>query len=312
MKVLVTGSGGLVGSSIKNLVKEYNTTNEFIFLTRKDGDLRIYDNVFNLFKKYNPDVVIHLASLVAGLYGNMENNYKYYVDNIKININILECCNIFETKRLINILSTCIFPDKNVTYPLTCDQILIGPPHYSNEGYAYAKRILYTGSKLLSKTKNIEIVNLIPTNLYGFNDNYNLKNAHVIPGLIHKTYLSDNLLVIKGDGKAKRQFLYADDFSKIILNFVEIELKCNFESLIISPSAKEEISIKELVNKICNYLNYNKKIIYDIEYDNGQMLKTTNNSDVLKYFPNFKFTNLDDGLKKTITYFVNNYDNIRK
>lgn len=320
-KVLITGGSGLVGKSIQTLVSNYYKDEyEYIFLSSSECDLRNETSVDDLFKTYKPEIVIHLASLVAGLYGNMENNYNFLIDNIKININLLDACKNYGVKRLINILSTCVFPEKtkynNLTYPLSSDQILNGPPHESNIGYAYSKRILYIASNLLSKINdNLEIVNLIPTNLYGEYDNYNLQKSHVIPGLIHKIYLAkdnDTDLHIMGSGMARRQFVYTNDFAKIILNFVSIPLEKTFNSIIVCPGKEDEITIKELVNKLVAIMKYNGKIIYNNEYADGQNIKTTDSAELLQYIPDFKFTKLDEGLENTINYFIENFNNIRK
>lgn len=321
MLVLVTGGSGLVGKSIQSLVKklQLNELDEYIFLSSAQCDLRKDEDVNKLFEHYKPDIVIHLASLVAGLYGNMDNNYRFLIDNIKINTNILECCNKFKVKRLINILSTCVFPEQNehnnLVYPLTSNQILNGRPHPSNSGYAHSKRILHIGSKLLTNTSDIEIVNLIPTNLYGKYDNYNLQKSHVIPGLIHKLYLAkenSSNLIIKGSGNAKRQFVYVDDFAKVILHFVSASLSKPFNPLVVAPPKEDEITIKKLVNSLVKIFEFKGKIIYDTDYPDGQDIKTTDSSELLEYIPNFKFTNLDEGLHKTINHFIQNYDSVRK
>ena len=316
MNILITGSSGLIGKSLQSLIQDKK--NNYIFLTSKDCDLRNLENVNKIFNKYQPDIVIHLASKVAGLYGNMNNNYIFLMDNIKINSNILECCEKYKIKRLINILSTCIFPNDNIKYPLTSDQILNGKPHNSNSGYAYSKRFLYIGSELLTNYSDIEIINLIPTNLYGKYDNYNLDNSHVIPGLIHKIYLSkinNSELIIKGSGLAKRQFLYVDDLSKIILELMFKKLESKFYSLVISPPVSDEITIKELINILCKKFESNNllnKIKYDTSYSDGQIIKTSDSNELLELLPNFKFTSLESGLEKTINYFIENYNKIRK
>lgn len=321
MLVLVTGASGLVGQSIQHIIKQNsnNTEYDYVFLSSKDCDLRDSLQVEDIFNKYNPDIVVHLASLVAGLYGNMDNNYKFLIDNIKINTNILECCNKFNVKRLINILSTCVFPENNeynnLVYPLTSNQILNGRPHPSNSGYAHSKRILHIGSKLLTNTSNIEIVNLIPTNLYGKHDNYHLQKSHVVPGLIHKIYLAqqnETNLIIKGSGNAKRQFVYVDDFANIILHFVNCSLYKPFNVLIVSPPKEEEITIKTLVKKLTDIFEFDGKIIFDTDYPDGQDIKTADSNELLEYIPNFKFTKIDEGLEQTINHFVQNYPNVRK
>jgi GDP-L-fucose synthase len=345
MRVLISGGSGLVGSSIKELINSTSTKNdyEYMFLSSTHTDLRNSVACEKLFSNGNFDIVIHLAAKVGGLYANMDSNYNMLIDNLKINTNILECCKTYNVKRLINILSTCIFPEENASnnliYPLTSDQILNGKPHHSNSGYAHAKRMLYVGSKLLSNTSDIQVVNLIPTNLYGKNDNYNIHNSHVIPGLIHKTFivkenfdknlcrstdsfksngsLSEGIstnckLIIKGSGNAKRQFLYVDDFAKVILHFVNCILPKQCNSLIVSPPKEQEITIKSLVNSITKQFDFKGKIIYDTDYPDGQHLKTTDSNELLNFIPNFKFTPFQQGLEENIIFFNEHYETVRK
>lgn len=308
MKVLVTGGSGLVGESIKSIC------NDYIFINSKDCDLRNLAHVDNLFEKYKPDIVLHLANLVAGLYGNMSNNYTMLTDNIKINIHILESCKKYNVKRLVNVLSTCVFGN-NLVYPLTSDQILNSPCDKSNEGYSSSKRILYTGSELLTDLCDIEVVNLIPTNLYGKNDNYNLNNAHVIPNIIHKIFLAkqnNEPLIIKGSGNSFRQFVFSEDFAKIIIKFVDLKLNKQFNTLIVGPSIKEEITIKQLVEKLTILFKFEGVIVYDTSYSDGQIKKTVDSVELLNYIPDFEFTELNTGLTETINYFIKNYNCVRK
>jgi GDP-L-fucose synthase len=313
MKVLVTGGTGLVGSSIKELISTKND-NEYVFLSSKQTDLRDQVACENLFSNGNFDTVIHLASKVSGLYGNLSNNYKMLVDNIKINTNILECCEKYKVKRLINILSTCVFGN-DLKYPLTSDQMYDKKPDNSNEGYSYSKRMLDTGSKLLTKYSNIEIVSLIPTNIYGPKDNFNLHDGHVLPALIHKCFIAKNNnkpLIIKGRGTSLRQFILSHDLGKIILHFVNCKLEKKFNQLIVGPPVKDEITIKDLVNKIVKEFEFNGEVVYDCNFPEGQYKKTVDDSELLAYIPHFKFTSLDVALKKTIDYFIEHYNTVRK
>lgn len=315
-RILVTGGSGLVGKAIEHLEKYKNQ--KWKYLSSKDVDLTIESDVLREFHNYKPTIVIHLASKVAGLYGNMENNYSMLVDNLKMHTNVLEACRKYNVSKLVNILSTCVFPDKDITYPLTSNQIMNGPPHPSNEGYAYSKRFLLTGSELLSKTTGIEVVNITPTNLYGEYDNYHLQKSHVIPGLIHKCYLAKanaEAFVIKGSGKAKRQFVYTKDFAKIILHFVNRERNVSnrkVENIIVSPNKESEITIKELADNIAKGFDFKGEIVYDTSYSDGQLSKTCDSSELLKSIPHFKFTSIEDGLQSTIKYFIDNYESIRK
>ena len=316
LKVLVTGGSGLVGSSIKELINSVSSknTHEYIFLSSKECDLRDQVACEKLFLDGKFDIVVHLANVVAGLYGNINNNYTMLVDNLKINTNILECCKKYKVKRLVNILSTCVFGN-DLKYPLTSNQMYDKIPDSSNEGYSYSKRLLATGSKLLTTCSDIEIVSLIPTNIFGKYDNFNIDNGHVFPVLIAKTFnakKNNKPLIIKGLGKSYRQFVFSTDFAKIILHFVDCKLEKQFNQLIIGPPVEDEITIKDLVNKIVKEFDFKGSIIYDSSFPEGQFRKTVDDSELLTYIPDFKFTPLEESLKETIDYFKQNYETVRK
>lgn len=316
IKILVSGGSGLVGKSLANFIERKDTSNfAFIFVSSKDCDFRIEESVNTLFEKHaNIHCVIHLANRVGGLYDNINNNYAMLIDNLKININIVEACRKFKVKRLINCLSTCVFGN-DLEYPLTSAKMHDKCPDKSNEGYSFSKRILETSSKLLCESCSpIEIVNLIPCNLYGFFDNYNIEKGHIVPALVHKTFLAkrDNTdLHIKGDGSGLRQFVFSFDFARIIYEFINVKLKQNYNSLIVGPPANQEYCIKDVVDKIVKLYKFKGEIVYDSLYSNGQPKKTVNDLELLEYIPNFEFTPLDHGLRETIEYFVNNYDYVR-
>lgn len=317
-RVLVTGAFGLVGKSFQKIALQKDDLDyEYVYLGRKDCDLRNLTDVMQCFNNYEPTIVVHLASCVGGVYENMSKNYQYLMDNIKINTNIVDACKKYRVSKLINILSTCIFPDKNVAYPLTSDQLHNGLPHESNIGYAYSKRVLHLASQLLTQNKEnvTKVINLTPTNLYGENDNYNLTASHVIPALIHKTYnaIQNNTnLQVYGSGNAIRQFLYADDLSKVIFYFIQNDYEQSEISCIISPPEKDEVSIKQVVEYICNAYDFKNNVVYDTNYSDGQIKKTTNDDELKNYINNFEFTSFDKGIKETVLFFKQNYDTIRK
>jgi GDP-L-fucose synthase len=318
IKVLVTGAFGLVGKSFQKIALQKNDSMyQYIYLGRKDCDLRNLTDVMQCFNAYQPNIVVHLASCVGGVYENMNKNYQYLIDNIRINTNIVDACKKYQVLKLINILSTCIFPDKNVFYPLTSDQLHNGLPHESNIGYAYSKRVLHLASQLLTQNKDnvTKVVNLTPTNLYGEADNYNLVASHVIPALIHKTYnaiLNNTSLQVYGSGNAIRQFLYVDDLSKVILHFIKTDYDQSEISCIVSPPEQDEVSIKQVVQYICNSFGFKNDIVYDTFYSDGQIKKTTNNNELKNYIDNFQFTSLEKGIDETVLFFKEYYDTIRK
>lgn len=305
MTVIVTGGTGLVGKALKNVCPEW------IFLGSKDGDLRDPGQTTAIFQKYSPTAVVHLAANVGGLYKNMANNYQLFQDNLDINQNILKCCKKFGVKDGIFVLSTCIFPN-DVSYPIDETMLHLGPPHPSNEGYSYAKRMLEVSVRLFNKANNTNFKCLIPTNLYGIHDNFNVKDSHVIPGLIHKCYLSkknNTKFIINGTGVAKRQFLYVDDFAQIIKNVFENDTRST-ETLICSGST--EISIRELVEKIRKLFDIpSENIRWDVTFSDGQLIKTACNNKLLAEFPNQSFTDIDDGLRITIEWFKKEYPHLR-
>ena len=320
--IIITGGNGLVGNGIKSyinkLLTSYNdnflniefTEYNFIFISSKECDLTNYDQTYTYFSNIKPIYVIHLAAKVGGLFKNIEQNLDMFLDNITINNNILKICHELNVKKLVSCLSTCIFPDKT-TYPIDENMLHNGPPHDSNSGYAYAKRMLEISSNLYNKQHNTNFICVIPTNVYGSYDNYNLNDSHVIPGLIHKCYLAklnQTPFIISGSGKPLRQFIYAEDLGKLILWSLFTYNEKN--TIILSPSEKDEFSIKFIATKIAEYFDYDN-IIFDESKADGQYKKTANNNKLMTLLPQFNFTNINEGLQETINWFIKNYPNIR-
>ena len=207
LKLLVTGGTGLVGSAIKGGIK----------LSSNNGDLINTEDTFKIFETLRPEKVIHCAARVGGLGGNMNYKGEFFYDNIMINTNVLEASRRVGVEKVVSFLSTCIFPD-NVEYPLTENKIHLGEPHNSNYPYAYAKRMLDIQSRAYKEQYGLNYVSVIPTNIYGPNDNFDLKNGHVLPSLIHKCYLAKKNgtdLNVWGTGKALREFIYSEDVGKL-------------------------------------------------------------------------------------------------
>ena len=161
--VLVTGGSGLVGKAIEDfLASEESTPEKWIFLSSKDGDLRERKDCEAIFEKHKPTHVLHLAAKVGGLFANMKQKVEFFRENILINDNIMECCRIYKVKKLVSFLSTCIFPDKT-SYPIDETMLHDGPPHSSNEGYAYAKRMIDTLNRAYAEEYGCNFTAIIPT-----------------------------------------------------------------------------------------------------------------------------------------------------
>ena len=308
MKILITGGTGLIGNAIKEETQKSN--HEIYFMSSKDCDLTNYDQTYIFFEKYKPEYVIHLAANVGGLFKNMNNKINMFESNMKINMNVLEVCYKLKIYNVISCLSTCIFPDKT-TYPIDENMIHLGEPHESNYAYAYAKRMLEVQSRAYNEQYGTNYACIIPCNIYGKYDNFNLDDSHVIPALIHKCYIAkqkNEKFIIYGSGKPLRQFIYSNDLAKIIMYLIDNNIK--FDKLIIS--SKYEITIKELAENIAKKFNYDHMIEYDCSKADGQYKKTANIDKLENIINNIEFTDIDIGLSNVIEWFKNNYDNIRK
>jgi GDP-L-fucose synthase len=236
-KILVTGGSGLVGSEFIG--------EQYFKPTSKDVDFRITDEVNTLIRLNDFDSIIHCAAKVGGVGSNMKYKGEFFYDNIMMNTNIIESAKFFGVKKLVAFLSTCVFPN-DVEYPLTEKKIHLGPPHFSNDAYAYAKRMVDVQIKSYNEQYGVNYKSVIPTNIYGPKDNYDIENGHVIPSLIHKCYLARENKTdfsIWGSGTPLREFIFSKDVAKLtewVLNNYEEN-----EPIILSTS--EEISIKKLL-----------------------------------------------------------------
>jgi GDP-L-fucose synthase len=311
-KILITGGSGLVGTAIKNISNNYLDKYEFIFIDSRECNLINYDETYKLFERYLPNYVIHLAANVGGLFKNINYKVEMLEKNLLINFNVVKCSHIFKVEKLIGCLSTCIFPDKT-TYPINEKMLHNGPPHNSNDAYAYAKRMLEIHCNSYRENYGDNCVCIIPTNIYGNNDNYNLEDAHVIPALIHKCYLAklnNEEFIVKGTGKPLRQFIYSYDLAKLIIWTLE---NYNDKSIILSVSEKDEVSIEYIAKLIAKAFNMEDKIKFDDSYSDGQFKKTADNSRLMSLLnEDFKFTSIEEGINKSVEWFINNYNNCRK
>lgn len=305
MKTLITGSNGLLGSALKKYLGENH-----IYHTRKDCDLKNYNdtNLYFYNLKEKPEIIIHCAAKVGGVQANMNDNKGFFNDNNLINNNFINFAINNNIKNVVTILSTCIFPDKEIIYPLTVNQIDKGKPHYSNYGYSYAKRLLYYNTKYAREITGNNWISIIPTNIYGPNDNFNLENSHLIPALIRKgyeAYISGKDFIIWGDGTPLRQFIYSEDLAKIIIWAID-----NWNSSNPMMAVNEtEYSISQIACIIAKRFEISsERIKYDITKPNGQFRKPAK-TDVLS---KFEFTSLEKGINKTIDWFIKNVEKIRK
>jgi len=299
MKTVITGGYGMVGSAMESQIK----------LSRDICDLTNAKQTEALFKTIKPEGVIHCAGKVGGIGGNSNFKGEYFYDNLMINTNVIEASRKAGVKRLVAFLSTCVFPD-NVSYPLTVDQVHQGEPHSSNYPYAYAKRMADVQIRAYREQYGLNYTSIIPSNIYGPNDNFNLDHGHVMPMLIHKLYLAKKNktdFTVWGSGKPLREFVYSKDIAKIS----EWALQ-NYEGtdpLIISGD--EEVSIKDLVELLVDEFKFKGKVVFDETKPDGQFRKPSDNTTIKELLPDFKYTSFEDGIKETVNWFNENYKNAR-
>ncbi len=324
MKICVTGGTGLVGNAIQKFAKNMKQ-HEFYYVSRsfttdnednkgKGVDLTNSIEVEKYFETNKFDYIIHLAANVGGLYKNMNGNIEMFNDNILMNMNVLTMCNKYNINRGIFCLSSCIYPNNPSKFPMDETMIHESPPHISNEGYAYAKRMLEKQCQHYNKSYNREYICLVPVNLYGKHDYFSLKNGHFIPMLMHRFH-RDLLLERKhfayGTGNPLRQFLYVDDFAKIILE-VLLGNKYNITTPLICCT-DYEYSIRDIVNLLAYHMDIDiHNINWDTSKSDGCMRKTVTNAKLKSFYPDFKFTDVDEGIWETYKWFKENYPYIRK
>jgi GDP-L-fucose synthase len=305
--ILVTGGSGLLGNSFKEKLPNAK------FLSRTAVDLLDRREVFTYFYSFRPTKVIHLAGKVGGVKANTNFVSDFYSENIIINTNIIDACIKFKVPKLVCCLSTCVYPDeKYVTYPLTEDQLHNGPPHDSNFGYAYAKRMVDIQLAAARQQYGYEYISVIPNNMYGKHDNFDLENGHVIPALIRKIWeakLNNKpSFEVWGDGEVYREFTYSGDIADSILFCLE-----NYtNSKPINVGCTKEYKLKDIISLICKELDYKGEIIYDTSKPKGQIRKPTSNAKFIELgWRDEMYTPIEIGLRETCHWFKEKYPNVR-
>ena len=304
MKVLLFGSNGLVGSSLGRKLKTSNKVSKLVLSTRKDTDLFNFESTKKKIINENPDVIIIAAAKVGGIYANNTNRVEFLTENLKINLNILESSTYIKNIKIINLGSSCIYP-LNAENPINENALLSGKLEPTNSPYAMAKLTAIELGDALTKQYGYEVLNLMPTNLYGPNDNFDELSSHVIPGLIarmHNAKLNkEDSFSIWGSGTPKREFLYVDDLSDCIEFLMDKNLKEN----LLNVGSGHEVTILELANLIKDTIGFEGEITFDSTKPDGNPRKLLDSTLINNLGWNAK-TNLKEGLALTYDYYVKN------
>ena len=302
--VLVFGSNGLVGSSCVRVLSKSTKVSNIIPSTRDDTNLFSFQETKEKIVESKPDVVIIAAAKVGGILANNTYRTEFLIENLKINMNILEALIDFPDVQIINLGSSCIYP-LNAENPIKEDSIFSGKLEPTNSPYAVAKLSAIELGDAMSKQFNHVIYNLMPTNLYGPNDNFSELDSHVIPGLIKRMHdakvLGKKEFEIWGTGTPLREFLFVDDLALAI----EFLINKKVEKTIINVGSNEEISIKDLALLIKELINFEGELVFDNSKPDGNPRKLLDSSYLNSLGWETK-TNLREGLKISYDWFLKN------
>ena len=305
-KIYIAGHNGLVGSSIYKLLKTYGFRN-LIIVDRKKLDLRNSNKVDLFFKNKKIDYMIMAAAKAGGIIANNSNQKDFYLENIEIQNSLLKLALKKKIKRTIFLGTSCIYPKFSKT-PIKESSLLTGELEKTNQCYAIAKIAGIKFCEALYEEHNLDIVCLMPTNVYGDKDNFHKINGHVIPAMITKIEdakkNNKKYVQLLGTGKPLREFIHADDLGLSIFKSLEVKsniLKKKFKNKlpIMNVGTNEEISIKELSSLIAKFIKFKGIIKFDKKSPDGTYRKGLNSEKInqLGWYPKIR---LADGLKKVI------------
>tara|TARA_B100000575_G_scaffold22722_1_gene15536 strand:- start:5502 stop:6425 length:924 start_codon:yes stop_codon:yes gene_type:complete len=303
MKILVLGSNGMVGTSILN---SFSNENKFKIIpsTRKDTNLFIFSETERLINETKPDILINAAAKVGGIVANNEQRTQFLIENLRINTNILESCIPFKNIKIINLGSSCIYP-LNAENPISEDEFMNGKLEPTNSPYAMAKLTAIELGNAMKEQYGHKVINLMPTNLYGPNDNFSEHDSHVIPGLMFRMEIAKNnntdSFNIWGSGKPLREFLHVDDLSNAIKFIINNEI----EDSLLNVGSGDEVSIKSIAENIKQVIQYKGVLSFDTSKPDGNPRKLLNSSKMLNYGWKSEIQ-LFDGLESTYKWFQEN------
>ena len=306
--VTVTGGAGFLGSFVVEQLKEKNPKD--IFVPRSsEYDLRKKDAIIQMYEDAEPDVVIHLAATVGGIGANRENPGKFFYDNAIMGIQLMEYARKYEVDKFTTLGTVCAYP-KHTPVPFKEEDLWDGYPEETNAPYGLAKKMLLVQSQAYRKQYGFNSIFLLPVNLYGPRDDFDLETSHVIPAIIRKCVEAKeegkDEIVAWGDGSPTREFLYVEDAARGILTATEKYDK----SEPINLGAGFEVSIKELVNLIVDLTGFEGGVKWDTSKPNGQPRRKLDTSKAKKEFGFEAETGFKEGLRETIDWYIENKDRV--
>jgi GDP-L-fucose synthase len=303
-KVTVTGGAGFLGSCLVKKLEERGCTS--IFVPRsKDYDLVNYEACKQVYEDSKPDVVIHLAARVGGIGANRENPGRFFYENLMMGVQMMDLGRQTGVEKFVAIGTICAYP-KFTPVPFKEENLWNGYPEETNAPYGLAKKMLLVQAQAYNQQYGFNAIYLLPVNLYGPGDNFDPRFSHVIPALIKKCVdamaNNDPEITVWGTGKPTREFLYVEDAAEGILLASERYNKPDPVNL----GAGFEISIKDLVDLIVKLTRFKGRILWDNSMPDGQPKRMLDTSKAEKEFGFKATTNFEEGLKKTIGWYLSN------
>lgn len=315
MKIFIAGHKGMVGSSILNKIRKLGG-NQIFTSQKNDLNLLNQNDVLKYFEKNKFDLVIDCAAKVGGIHSNNTSRADFIYENLQIQNNLIHASYVSGVKKFLFLGSSCIYP-KFAEQPIKEEYLLTSPLEYTNEPYAIAKIAGIKMCESYYKQYGCNFISVMPTNLYGPNDNFHPLNSHVLPGLLHRFHLAkiDNLPFVEiwGTGKAKREFMHVDDMAEACLHIIDnLDAKDLYSQNIsqINIGSGQEISIAELAQKIIEVIDYRGEVRFDLTKPDGTLRKLLDSTRLKKLGYTAKIK-LEDGLKDTYNWYLNNQDKLK-
>jgi GDP-L-fucose synthase len=296
MKVLVTGGGGFLGSHVVERLRDRG--DEVIAARRADYDLTRFDDAQRLFSDARPELVFHLAAEVGGIGANRANPGRYWYANLVMGAHVLELCRLNGVAKLVVAGTVCAYP-KFTPVPFREEELWNGYPEETNAPYGVAKKAVLVGAQAYREQYGLDAIFLLPANLYGPRDNFDLETSHVIPALVRKMLEGRDEVVLWGDGSPTREFLYVEDAADAFV--LAAERYDGPEPVNLGTGA--EISIRELAETIAELTGFGGEIVWDKSMPNGQPRRSLDASKADQLFGFRARTVLRDGLAQTIAWY---------
>lgn len=305
-KIIVTGSSGVLGTAMKAISKNYPES-KFVFLTSQDCDLTDVAKTLSIVTKHKPDAILHLAAVSGGIGLSMKHQASMLRDNVLMTFSVLEAARHCNVKKTVMTLTTGMYPP-NAPLPLKEEYIHDGYPHESNYGSSFAKRLIDPAIRAYREEYGMNIIGMVPSGIFGENDNFNYEDAPMLPSLIRRFYENkdtDSEIMIWGDGTPLREYTYSKDIANIYMWALQ-----NYDQAqVLNIGTTEENSIGDIACMIADIMDIDRnRIVFDPTKPKGVFRKNVDNSRFMA-LSNFKYTSFRVGLEKTIKWFCDAYEN---